>query len=110
MKEIHVIQSCSLPDREKVHEISGLFKALSDETRLQILMYLAENQEKRCVCDIWEMFPVGQPTVSHHLKVLKSLQLIGGTRRGTWIDYQITEKGMFVYNNIVNLFKGDDQQ
>lgn len=110
MNEIDSIQSCGLPSAEKINEVSVLFKALSDGTRLQILMYLAENQEKRCACDIWEMFPVGQPTVSHHLKVLKSLNLIEGTRRGTWIDYQITEKGVFVYKNILNLVKGKDRQ
>lgn len=67
---------------------AALFKALSDETRLEIVGLLAAaGGEELCVCDIESHFELSQPTVSHHLKVLRAAQLVGCERRGTWVYY-----------------------
>src|SRR5271166_5426688 len=57
--------------RSRAREYAGWFKALSDPTRIRILNLLAANRDPVCVCDIVKHFPVGQPTISHHLKILR---------------------------------------
>ena len=63
-----------------------LLKAVADETRLSILRQLRQCGEV-CACDFVSCCDVAQPTVSHHLKVLREAGLIEGERRGSWIYY-----------------------
>ena len=63
------------------------FKALSDETRQSILKML--EQREMCVCEIVGAFDVSQPTISHHLDILKRARLIESKRKGQDIDYSL---------------------
>ena len=72
----------------EVSQAARLFKALGDETRLTILRQLREQGEV-CACDFVACCNVAQPTVSHHLKVLRQAGLVRGERRGLWIYYRI---------------------
>ena len=65
------------------------FKALGDETRLEILGLLAAAGTEICACDIESHFELSQPTISHHLKILREAGLVTGERRGTWVYYAI---------------------
>jgi ArsR family transcriptional regulator len=67
-----------------------LFRALADPTRLEILALIAAEPEPVCVCNISACFDVSQPTISHHLKVLREARLVEATRRGTWSYYTLT--------------------
>lgn len=71
-----------------------LFKALSDEHRLKIFATIAHAGEEVCVCDLTDAVPLLQPTVSHHLRVLKEVGLILSERRGTWVYYQLAPGAM----------------
>jgi DNA-binding transcriptional ArsR family regulator len=64
-----------------------LLAALADPTRLAIIRQLAENET--CACDFTATCDVGQPTVSHHLRVLREAGLVVSERRGQWIFYSI---------------------
>jgi len=75
--------------RARAREYAGWFKALSDPTRIRILNLLAANREPVCVCDIVKHFPVGQPTISHHLKVLRDTCFVHAERRGTFMYYWV---------------------
>ena len=66
-----------------------LFKALGDETRLEILGLLAAGGAELCVCDIEGHFELSQATISHHLKVLRDAGLVASERRGTWMFYSL---------------------
>ena len=68
---------------------AGWFKALADPTRIRILNLLAQSDEPVCVCDITDQFPLGQPTISHHLKVLRDVRFVFAERRGTYMYYQV---------------------
>ncbi len=68
---------------------AGWFKALADPTRIRILNLLAQSDEAVCVCDIVDHFPLGQPTISHHLKVLRDVRFVAAERRGTFMYYQV---------------------
>jgi ArsR family transcriptional regulator, arsenate/arsenite/antimonite-responsive transcriptional repressor len=65
-----------------------LLQAAADPTRLAILRQLSASPEV-CACDFTACCDVSQPTVSHHLKVLRDAGWIDGDRRGTWVWYSL---------------------
>lgn len=66
-----------------------LLKAIADPYRLTMLATLAANEHEVCVCDFTDALPLNQPTVSHHLRILREAGLITSERRGTWVYYQL---------------------
>jgi DNA-binding transcriptional ArsR family regulator len=70
-------------------EYAEWFKALADPTRIRILNLLACNAAPVCVCDIVDQFPLGQPTISHHLKILRDTCFVTTERRGKYMYYGI---------------------
>jgi ArsR family transcriptional regulator len=68
------------------------FKALADPTRVAIVNRLAQGE--CCVCDLNAAFDLSQPTISHHLKVLRDAGLVAATRRGTWMHYRLEEEAV----------------
>jgi ArsR family transcriptional regulator len=69
--------------------LAPMFKALGDPVRLRLLSMIAAAGDEACVCDLTEAFDVSQPTVSHHLRVLREVGLVTSERRGTWVYYRI---------------------
>jgi len=78
----------SVSDMDAV-EYAAWFKALADPIRIRILNLLAASEEPVCVCDIVDHFPLGQPTISHHLKVLRDVRFVVVERRGTFMHYRV---------------------
>jgi ArsR family transcriptional regulator, arsenate/arsenite/antimonite-responsive transcriptional repressor len=84
---------CCAPAPEKAAvpaagEVEAL-KALADETRLAIVRMLAEHDEPLCVCHIVDAFDLSQPTISHHLRLLREAGLISSEKRGLWAYYSL---------------------
>ncbi len=69
------------------------FKALSDPTRLEILRLLRGQAGPTCVCDLVDHFDLSQPTISHHLRVLREAGLVQGSRIGIWSFYAPDPEG-----------------
>ena len=69
------------------------FKALADPTRVAIVNRLASVDEC-CVCDLNDAFDLSQPTVSHHLRILRDAGLVQSSRRGTWAFYRLVPDAM----------------
>ncbi|WP_407358684.1 metalloregulator ArsR/SmtB family transcription factor [Microbacterium sp. LTA6] len=70
--------------------VATTLKALADPLRLRMLSAIASDPRgESCVCDLAELAEVAQPTVSHHLKVLKDVGVLTSERRGTWVWYRI---------------------
>jgi Predicted transcriptional regulators len=65
-----------------------LLAALADPTRLAIVRQLT-NEVETCACDFSSCCEVGQPTVSHHLRVLREAGVVTAERRGQWIFYRL---------------------
>lgn len=87
---------CSPPGTPSISETDATkyaawFKALADPTRIRILNMLAQSSEPVCVCDITDQFPLGQPTISHHLRVLRDVRFVVAERRGTFMHYQVNQ-------------------
>ena len=68
-----------------------MFKAIGDPNRAAILEMLARADGAVCVCDFVDGLPLNQPTVSHHLKILRDAGLVTCERRGTWAYYQLAD-------------------
>ena len=100
MKTLRVIPSeracCGSddPSADRLHpeteETARLLKALADETRLAILRQLREEGEV-CACDFRACCTLAQPTVSHHLKVLREAGLVTAEKRGLWVHYRLDQ-------------------
>ncbi|MFE2181230.1 ArsR/SmtB family transcription factor [Streptomyces sp. NPDC059455] len=75
-------------DEAQSVELAKVFKALGDPIRLRLLSMIATRAGGEvCVCDLTPAFDLSQPTISHHLKLLRQAGLIGCERRGTWVYY-----------------------
>ena len=66
-----------------------LLRALADPQRAALISILARAGCEVCVCDLTELLDVAQPTVSHHLRILRDAGLISVERRGTWSYYSL---------------------
>jgi len=80
----------SEPQRE---ELAARFKALSDPTRVAIINSLSAADEV-CVCNLTATFDLSQPTISHHLKILREAGLVESSRRGTWAYYRLVPEAV----------------
>ena len=67
---------------------------LAHPVRLQLLDVLVRNGGRVCVCDLDAAVPVKQPTVSHHLKILREAGIVAAQRRGLWVYYHVREEAL----------------
>lgn len=81
-------------DEHQAARIATVARALSDPIRVQLVDVLRRHAGKVCVCELTPLFDVSQPTVSHHLKVLRDAGLVGVERRGLWAFYYVIPEAM----------------
>jgi ArsR family transcriptional regulator, arsenate/arsenite/antimonite-responsive transcriptional repressor len=80
---------------EAAVELAGMLKALSDPVRLRLLSVIASHSgAEACVCDISTGIDLTQPTISHHLKVLREAGLLHSQRRGSWVYYRVIPEAL----------------
>lgn len=77
------------PRNPRLNEQVKMISALADPTRLRIVEMLAGACDEICVCDITTQFDLGQPTISHHLKVLRDAGMVTWEKRGLWVYYKL---------------------
>ncbi|MGZ4352704.1 MAG: ArsR/SmtB family transcription factor [Gaiellaceae bacterium] len=99
MKTLPLIDRCcstaavEVITAETADALARRFKALGDPTRVAILNRLATAGEV-CVCDLNAAFDLSQPTISHHLKLLREAGLVESERRGTWAYYRLVPEAI----------------
>lgn len=78
-------------DADQAAELAKIFKALGDPVRLRLVSMIASRGQggEVCVCELTPAFDLSQPTISHHLKLLRQADLIDCERRGTWVYYWV---------------------
>jgi ArsR family transcriptional regulator, arsenate/arsenite/antimonite-responsive transcriptional repressor len=81
-------------ERREAERLAGLAKALGDPIRLQLVDVLRKHAGKVCVCELVPLFELSQPTVSHHLKVLREAGIVGSERRGLWAYYYVNPEAV----------------
>ena len=77
-------------ERQQAERMAGIAKALADPVRLQLVDVLRKHAGKVCVCELVPLFDLSQPTVSHHLKVLREAGIVDSERQGLWAYYYVT--------------------
>jgi len=73
-------------------EFLAVAKAVADENRARILLFLREDE--LCVCQVIEMLGLAPSTVSNHLNILQRAGLVEGRKDGRWMYYRLTHKGV----------------
>lgn len=94
-----VIEPQRLGIDERARMLS-VFKALADGTRLEIFRLITAQVAPICACDIVDRFDVSQPTIAHHIKILREAGLITSTKIGIWAYYQIDPRGAALLGSI----------
>lgn len=85
---------------KKIEQTINFLKTVSDRNRLQILCLLKDKE--RCVCEIWQWLDLPQNLVSHHLKVLRELELVSSRKEGVKIYYKLNQKVVNKYLKVLN--------
>jgi ArsR family transcriptional regulator, arsenate/arsenite/antimonite-responsive transcriptional repressor len=83
-----------LVDTERINVQARVLAAIADPTRLGIISMLAGQAEPMCVCEITPQFDLGQPTISHHLRILREAQLVDCVKRGLWVYYWLNRPAL----------------
>src|SRR6185503_1461609 len=81
-------------ERQRAERMATVAKALGDPVRLQLVDVLRKHAGKVCVCELVPLFDLSQPTVSHHLKVLRDAGIVGSERRGLWAYYYVLPEAL----------------
>ena len=76
-------------ERQEAERMATIAKALGDPIRLQLVDVLRKHAGKVCVCELVPLFDLSQPTVSHHLKVLRQAGIVESERQGLWAYYYV---------------------
>ncbi len=93
-----------LPEREQA-TLVAIFKALADPTRLEIFRLVSSQRGPICSCDVVENFDLAQPTISHHLKVLREAGLLRAAREGIWSFYSPHPRAAALLREVAGLAK-----
>jgi ArsR family transcriptional regulator, arsenate/arsenite/antimonite-responsive transcriptional repressor len=98
MKTVPLVCACCAPGAEPIEAaaaeaLAARFKALADPTRVAIVNRLAGTDEV-CVCELVDDFALSQPTISHHLRLLREAGLVESERRGTWAYYRLVPEAI----------------
>jgi ArsR family transcriptional regulator, arsenate/arsenite/antimonite-responsive transcriptional repressor len=81
-------------ERDQAIRMAEVAKALGDPVRLQLVDVLRKHAGKVCVCELVPLFDLSQPTVSHHLKVLRHAEVVGSEREGLWAYYYVKPEAL----------------
>jgi ArsR family transcriptional regulator, arsenate/arsenite/antimonite-responsive transcriptional repressor len=94
-------------DQVAATQLANMFKALGDPVRLRLVSLIASHAGgEACVCDISGTVDLTQPTISHHLKVLRSAGLLDCERRGTWVYYRVIPAALQQLSAILQIEAG----
>jgi ArsR family transcriptional regulator len=81
-------------ERAEAERMGAVAKALGDPIRMQLVDVLRKHAGKVCVCELVPLFDLSQPTVSHHLKVLREAGIVGSERNGLWAYYYVNPEAL----------------
>jgi ArsR family transcriptional regulator len=89
---------------EAAADLAVRLKALSDPVRLRLLSVVASHAGgEACVCDLSVGIDLTQPTISHHLKVLRNAGLLRSERRASWVYYAVVPEALRDLSSLLNV-------
>src|SRR2546423_13961644 len=81
-------------ERDEAIRMAEVAKALGDPIRMRLVDVLRKHAGKVCVCELVPLFDLSQPTVSHHLKVLRKAEIVESEREGLWAYYYVRPEAL----------------
>ena len=91
-------------DSTEATDLAAVFAALGDPVRIRIVSMLASAPEgSACGCDLEGPLGLSQPTVSHHLRILREAGLIEGNREGRWVHYRLIRERVDELRSILDV-------
>jgi ArsR family transcriptional regulator len=93
-------QHCCVPSNEPAEVtpsttvIVGQLKAIAHPVRWRMLELMAMQDDGICVCDLESQFDLSQPTISHHLRIMREAGVVCTDQRGTWVYYSVRPEAM----------------
>ncbi len=90
---------------EEAGTVAALFKALSHPVRVQILDLISQGDGETCACDIERHFDLTQPTISHHLKVLRKAGLIVSESHGVWVHHRVNRANLTELRQLLTMME-----
>jgi ArsR family transcriptional regulator, arsenate/arsenite/antimonite-responsive transcriptional repressor len=89
-------------EKHEAEQLARALKTIADPARLRLLSLIqAQPGGETCVCHLTEPLGLGQPTVSHHLKVLHDAGLVERERRGSWVYYRVVPETLASLRNLL---------
>lgn len=90
--------------KDLIKEQASIFQALADPTRLKLLRLLCDQHEQDALCvnALVSLLRVSQPAISQHLRVLKSVGLVKGERRGYHVHYAVDTEALEQYRELIS--------
>ena len=89
-------------DQHEADQLAKALKTIADPARLRLLSLIqAQPDGEACVCHLTEPLGLSQPTVSHHLKVLRTAGLVERERRGSWAYYRVVPEALGTLRDIL---------
>jgi ArsR family transcriptional regulator len=102
------ISACCAPltreaiSTDNAEKLARTLKAIADPTRLRLIsMVAAHDDSEACVCDLTEPLGIGQPTVSHHLKILVDAGILSREKRSQWAYYRLVPGALDSIGNLL---------
>jgi ArsR family transcriptional regulator len=95
---------CCMPNSEttkQITELGPLIKVIGEDSRLRILCAL--QCDSHCVCDLEEHTKLSQSLISHHLKDLKTINLVSSIKKGQKVYYSLTDFGNSVMKSLLDI-------
>ena len=90
-------------EEEEAARTAAMFAALADPVRLRIVsMVAAAPDGTACGCELEDPLGLAQPTVSHHLRILRKAGLVVGERRGRWVHYRVVPERLDEIRNALS--------
>ena len=88
-------EACCVPsaypdvERAEAERMASAANALADPVRLQLVDVLRKHAGKVCVCELIPLFDLSQPTISHHLRILREAGIVDSEKHGLWSFYYV---------------------
>jgi ArsR family transcriptional regulator len=76
-------------ERAEAERMAAVAKAIADPVRLQLVDVLRKHAGKVCVCELIPLFDLSQPTISHHLRILREAGIVDSEKHGLWSFYYV---------------------
>ena len=87
---------------DEATQLASMFKAIANPVRLQMVDLISRLGGQICVCDIENQFELSQPTISHHLKILRKAGIIDCERRGQWLFYFARQEALTILEQFLS--------